>query len=318
MYIGIDVGGTNLVAGLVDQEGTILHKSACPVNRSWSAEELVSQLAQLSVRAAQEGGVSLEDVEGAGAGIPGLVDNEAGTVVKTPNMPFRDTPFRELFQRELNIPVHLGNDADCAAAGEYWAGAAKGCDPVVMVTLGTGIGTGLVRGGKLYTGFAPQPEYVPAFVSEKEHYKATPQDVTACIAQLDIRPAEKRYLNFVRIDRAKTFGDMEGMLFLATPDILSGLATWAFFDNNAEDAVSAPFGAGCTNIISVAVRENRINGKRTFIGLFDPSARPYVERNELSFVIPACRFRTMKETLRRSCLFGTPAWSKIKSRINGE
>ena len=152
MYIGIDVGGTNLVAGLVDQEGTILHKSACPVNRSWSAEELVSQLAQLSVRAAQEGGVPLEDVEGAGAGIPGLVDNEAGIVVKTPNMPFRDTPFRELFQRELNIPVHLGNDADCAAAGEYWAGAAKGCDPVVMVTLGTGIGTGLVRGGKLYTG----------------------------------------------------------------------------------------------------------------------------------------------------------------------
>ena len=58
MYIGIDVGGTNLVAGLVDQEGTILHKSACPVNRSWSAEELVSQLAQLSVCAAQEGGVS--------------------------------------------------------------------------------------------------------------------------------------------------------------------------------------------------------------------------------------------------------------------
>ena len=100
MYIGIDVGGTNLVAGLVDQEGTILHKSACPVNRSWSAEELVSQLAQLSVRAAQEGGVSLEDVEGAGAGIPGLVDNEAGIVVKTPNMPFRNTPFRELFQRE--------------------------------------------------------------------------------------------------------------------------------------------------------------------------------------------------------------------------
>ena len=152
MYIGIDVGGTNLVAGLVDQEGTILHKSACPVNRSWSAEELVSQLAQLSVCAAQEGGISLEDVEGAGAGIPGLVDNEAGIVVKTPNMPFRDTPFRELFQRKLNIPVHLGNDADCAAAGEYWAGAAKGCDPVVMVTLGTGIGTGLVRGGKLYTG----------------------------------------------------------------------------------------------------------------------------------------------------------------------
>ena len=173
-------------------------------------------------------------------------------------------------------------------------------------------------GGKLYTGFAPQPEYVPAFVSEKEHYKATPQDVTACIAQLDIRPAEKSFLNFVRIDKAETFGNMEGMLFFATPDMLSGLAAWAFFDNNAEDAVSAPFGAGCTSIVSVAVRENRINGKRTFIGLLDPSARLYLDRNELSFVIPACRFRTMKETLRRSCLSGTPAWSRIKARINGQ
>ena len=86
-------------------------------------------------------------------GLPGLVDNDAGVVVTTPNMPFRNTPFRELFQRELDSRCTLGNDADCAAAGEYWAGAAKGCDPVVMITLGTGIGGGLVRGGKLYTGF---------------------------------------------------------------------------------------------------------------------------------------------------------------------
>ena len=152
MYIGIDVGGTNLVAGLVDREGDIRHKAACPVDRSWPAEELVRRLAQLSVQAAQEGGVPLDELEGVGAGIPGLVDDRAGVVVKTPNMPFRNTPFRDLFQQELDLPVYLGNDADCAAAGEYWAGAAKGCDPVVMITLGTGIGTGLVRGGKLYTG----------------------------------------------------------------------------------------------------------------------------------------------------------------------
>ncbi len=92
-------------------------------------------------------------MEGAGAGIPGLVDNKTGIVVKTPNMPFHNTPFREMFQEDLKIPVYLGNDADCAAVGEYWAGAAKGCDPAVVVTLGTGIGSGLVQGGKLYTGF---------------------------------------------------------------------------------------------------------------------------------------------------------------------
>ena len=68
-------------------------------------------------------------------------------------MPFRNTPLRALFQRELELPLYLGNDADCAAIGEFWAGSARGCDPAVVVTLGTGIGSGMVRGGKLYTGF---------------------------------------------------------------------------------------------------------------------------------------------------------------------
>lgn len=152
MYLGIDVGGTNLVAGLVDQEGRLGHKTSCPVDKSWSAGELAHRLAQLSLRALQEGGVPLEELEAVGVGVPGLVNDAEGVVVKTPNMPFRDTPFRALFQGDLNRPVFLGNDADCAAAGEYWSGAAKGCDPVVMITLGTGIGSGLVRGGKLYTG----------------------------------------------------------------------------------------------------------------------------------------------------------------------
>ncbi len=154
MYtIGIDVGGTNLAAGLVDQDGAIQNKTACPVDRSWTAEELVRRLVQLTLRTVREADRSLEELEAVGVGIPGLVDNRAGTVASTPNMPFRNTPFRALFQRELDVPVHLGNDADCAAVGEYWAGAARGRDPLLLLTLGTGIGGGLIRGGKLYTGF---------------------------------------------------------------------------------------------------------------------------------------------------------------------
>lgn len=153
MYIGLDVGGTNLVAGLVDREGKILHKAACPVDRSWTAEELSARLARLARQAAEEGGCPVSQLQAAGAGLPGLVDNREGVVVKTPNMPFRNTPLRALFQRELELPLYLGNDADCAAIGEYWAGSARGCDPAVVVTLGTGIGSGMVRGGKLYTGF---------------------------------------------------------------------------------------------------------------------------------------------------------------------
>ena len=118
-------------------------------------------------------------------------------------------------------------------------------------------------GGRHYAGFAPLPEYVYTFVSEKERYKATPQDVADCMRQFDIRLTDKKYLNFVRVDKATDWKGIEGLLFFATPDMLSGLATWAYFDNNAEDAVSAIFGAGCTTVISHAVRENRRGGRRS-------------------------------------------------------
>ena len=170
-------------------------------------------------------------------------------------------------------------------------------------------------GGKHYAGFAPLREYVYTFVSEKERYKATPEDVAEYVEHLDVKLDNKKYLNFVRIDRAASFDGMEGLLFFATPDMLSGLAAWAYFDNNAEDAVSAPFGAGCTSVISYAVRENRLGGRRTFIGLFDPSVRPYVDANVLSFVIPASRFAEMSETMRKCCLFGSAAWDKVRQRM---
>ena len=143
-YIGVDVGGTNLVAGLVDPDGTILKKVSRPVDRSMSDRALCGQLAQLAREACIQGGAAPEEIQAVGVGFPGLVDNRRGVVVQTTNMPFADTPFRELFQAEWDVPVYLGNDANCAAIGEYWAGAAKGCDPAVVITLGTGIGGGMV------------------------------------------------------------------------------------------------------------------------------------------------------------------------------
>ena len=134
MYIGIDVGGTNLVAGLVDENGKILHKASCPVDKSMTAEELTRQLAKLSLQAAKEADCPLSEIQAAGVGLPGLVSNKTGMVIKTTNMPFYNTPFREIFQEDLKIPVYLGNDADCAAVGEYWAGSAKGFDPALVIT----------------------------------------------------------------------------------------------------------------------------------------------------------------------------------------
>ena len=114
----------------------------------------VPPVAQLAQQAAEVGGFAADQIKAVGLGLPGLVDNKTGYVIQTPNMPFDNTPIREMFQAEWDVPVYLGNDANCAAIGEYWAGAAKDCDPAVVVTLGTGIGGGLVVGGKLYTGFA--------------------------------------------------------------------------------------------------------------------------------------------------------------------
>jgi len=170
-------------------------------------------------------------------------------------------------------------------------------------------------GGKLYTGFTDMPEHVPNFVSLKEKYKQTPEMVAEFVTQLNIPKATKKYLNFSRIDKVESFDGIEGIFFLATPDILSGLSTWAFFDNNSEDAVVSPFGSGCCLIVTHAVLENLKNRRRTFVGLFDPSARPHFEAGLMTFMIPMSRFREMYNTITECCLFNTHAWNKIKERI---
>ncbi len=100
------------------------------------------------------------------------------------------------------------------------------------------------------------------------------------VNELQISRTDKTYLHFARIDKIPSFDEVEGLLFLPTPDILSGLATWTFFDNNASDAVAAPFGSGCCSVITQTIIENRKQGKRTFLGFFDP-LRPPILRSGL-------------------------------------
>ena len=175
----------------------------------------------------------------------------------------------------------------------------------------------LCGGGRLYTAFAPMPDRVPAFVSREEHYKQTPDQVKDYIDRLDIYITAKPYLNFVRMDGLATLDDVEGIIFFATPDILSGLCSWAFYDNDADDAVSTKFASGCCSIVTFAAKENRDGGRRCFLGMLDPSARPLVPRNELTFTVPLCRFREMMGTMEQSALF-QKAYSVVRKRINGE
>ncbi len=170
-------------------------------------------------------------------------------------------------------------------------------------------------GGSFYCGFSDMPSYVPEFVSIKERYKQSPELVEALLSKISVPRISKSYLNIARVDQLESFEEVEGVLFYATPDILSGLVTWATFDNNHSDAVVSLFGSGCAQVITYTTQENNKGGYRCFLGLFDPSARPYLESNIMSFSIPMSRFKVMYQTMRQSCLFDTPAWSKIRERI---
>jgi len=226
--------------------------------------------------------------------------------------------YREAFGEKAELPLVFWYSNTPASKLEK----VNGCFFKRMKTVREGnvisldVDTAGCMGGKFYTGFTDMPEFVPNFVSLKEKYKKTPEMVVDFIKYLCVPRASKEYLNFARIDKIESFDGVEGLLFLATPDILSGLVTWAYFDNNANDGVTSMFGSGCSAIVTQTVVENNKNGRRTFLGFFDPSARPYVEPDILSYVIPMSRFREMYYTMRESCLFDTHAWAKIKNRIN--
>lgn len=225
--------------------------------------------------------------------------------------------FQEAFGKKVQLPLLFGySDKPIASTEEIGGCFFKGLQtaregtPVSLSAEVIGCG-----GGKLYTGFSDIPERVPCFVSLKEKYKKTPEMVTDYVNSLDMRRATKPYLNFIRIDKANSFEGTEGILFYATPDMLSGLCGWVFFDTNAADAVVTRFGSGCCSVVSMTIVENARHGQRCFMGLLDPSVRPYVGTNELSFTIPMSRFKSMMETMKECFLFDSHAWKKVKARL---
>ena len=225
--------------------------------------------------------------------------------------------YREAFGSNVPLPLLFGYIDQPIAdtekiGGCFFKGLQQARDGQPVSLSADVIGCG---GGKLYTGFSDMPERVPGFVSLKEKYKKTPEMVVDYVNGLGMKRAEKPYLNFIRIDKAESFEGTEGVLFYATPDMLSGLCGWAFFDNNETDAVVSQFGSGCSSVVSMTVVENDRQGYRCFIGLFDPSVRPYVGTNELSFTIPMSRFKRMTETMKECFLFDSHAWKKVKARL---
>lgn len=173
-------------------------------------------------------------------------------------------------------------------------------------------------GGKLYLGLGPIPERVYSFVSNVERYKKESDIAKASISQIGAQREKRKYINFIRIDKLESFEGTEGLIFFVTPDVLSGLFTWANYDQEDIDAVQSPWGSGCSSTVTALVNENRRNGKHCFIGLLDVSARPFFRYDVMSFSIPMSRFKEMEKNLSASCVGGAPAWEKLKKRINQE
>ena len=176
-------------------------------------------------------------------------------------------------------------------------------------------------GGRRYAGFNPEiSENFEYFLScgipdvmEGERYKKSPELVKKLMTDSPQYKASCNQLVFKRWDQVDEDDEPEVVIFFAKPDVISGLFTLANYDLSY-DGVIAPFGSGCSSIIMHPILEGRKRQPRCIIGMFDPSARPYVESDTLTFSVPIKRFIQMVENMTESFLI-TPTWKTIKRRL---
>ena len=154
MYtIGIDLGGTNIKAGLCDGSLNIIDRDSVPTQASRPAEQIVRDMAELAGLLISRNNLKLSDIDYIGIATPGNVNTRTGYVEYANNLPFKNFPMADHFKKHLAIErVYIANDANAAALGEALVGAARGSKTSIMVTLGTGVGGGIIINGKIYSG----------------------------------------------------------------------------------------------------------------------------------------------------------------------
>ena len=152
-YIGIDLGGTNSIAGVIDPEGKTIGKLSIKTNAGRPMEEIIADMGRLAIDTVSESRLNLSDISAVGVGSPGTPDNRSGVLVYATNLPFRMAPIRSVIGGMTGLPVYIDNDANCAAMAESVVGAAQGANDSVTITLGTGIGAGIIINNRIYSGF---------------------------------------------------------------------------------------------------------------------------------------------------------------------
>ena len=153
MYkLGIDLGGTNIVAGVVDKKYKIVAKASCKTAVPRPESEICDSMAEVAKKAVEKAKLTMDDIESVGIGVPGAVNPKTGVIEYSANLFFHNWEVVEMMEERLGKKVHIENDANAAALGEYLAGSAKGARNAVAITLGTGVGGGIIIDGKIYSG----------------------------------------------------------------------------------------------------------------------------------------------------------------------
>ncbi len=152
--VGIDLGGTNVDVGVVDKAGKMIARHARPLGKPTTRKEVVEAIYLATEETLQRAGMKKESIHAIGIATPGVLDIARGVVVTAANLPeWKDVPLRDLIKKRFEAPTVLENDANAAAYGEFWVGAGKDVRSMIMLTLGTGIGGGIVIDGKLWHGW---------------------------------------------------------------------------------------------------------------------------------------------------------------------
>ncbi|MDO5559351.1 MAG: ROK family glucokinase [Oscillospiraceae bacterium] len=151
-YVGIDLGGTNISAGVVNENYEIISKATTKTNCPRPAEEIASDMAKVAIESVEKANLTMDQIEWIGIGTPGIANAATGVIEYSNNLGFKDVPMVKYIQKEIDKPVYIENDANAAAYGEFVAGAARNTQNAVCITLGTGVGGGIIIDSKIYSG----------------------------------------------------------------------------------------------------------------------------------------------------------------------
>ncbi|WBW95647.1 ROK family protein [Oceanirhabdus sp. W0125-5] len=170
MYIGVDLGGTNIAVGIVDNFGKIHYQKSIPTGAHRKSDEVIEDIINLIIQVIDEYGLNKEHIKAIGIGIPGLSEPITGNVIQCVNLNWSKIPLKRIMERILNIPVFVDNDATLAGLAEFEIGSMKGKNNGVFITLGTGIGGGIIIDGKIHTGVNGIGSEIGHMVVGKNYY----------------------------------------------------------------------------------------------------------------------------------------------------